>query len=28
MMQNQHEGCCKNRDHMHDGCCKDREHQH
>lgn len=21
-MQNQHEGCCKNRDHMHDGCCK------
>lgn len=27
-MQNQHEGCCKNRDHMHDGCCKDREHQH
>lgn len=27
-MQNQHEGCCKNRDHKHDGCCKDREHQH
>ncbi|MDI5404032.1 PadR family transcriptional regulator, partial [Salmonella enterica subsp. enterica serovar Lubbock] len=26
MMQNQHEGCCKNRDHKHDGCCKDREH--
>ncbi|EBH9566305.1 PadR family transcriptional regulator, partial [Salmonella enterica subsp. enterica serovar Cerro] len=24
MMQNQHEGCCKNRDHKHDGCCKDR----
>ncbi|TMM75687.1 PadR family transcriptional regulator, partial [Salmonella enterica subsp. enterica serovar Newport] len=21
MMQNQHEGCCKNRDHKHDGCC-------
>ncbi|EHC4762426.1 PadR family transcriptional regulator [Salmonella enterica subsp. enterica serovar Reading] len=28
MMQNQHEGCCKNRNHKHDGCCKDREHQH
>lgn len=27
-MQNQHEGCCKNREHKHDGCCKDREHQH
>lgn len=27
-MQNQHEGCCKNRDHKHDGCCKGREHQH
>ncbi|MDI5304000.1 PadR family transcriptional regulator, partial [Salmonella enterica subsp. enterica serovar Anatum] len=24
MMQNQHEGCCKNRAHKHDGCCKDR----
>ncbi|HCB6041812.1 TPA: PadR family transcriptional regulator, partial [Salmonella enterica subsp. enterica serovar Typhi str. CT18] len=22
MMQNQHEGCCKNQDHKHDGCCK------
>ncbi|MBC2620306.1 MULTISPECIES: PadR family transcriptional regulator [Citrobacter] len=28
MMQNHHEGCCKQTEHQHEGCCKGEGHHH